>query len=346
MTNDEMLSGLVGNALDFLRRASEDFTEHPKFSVINFYAAVELMLKARLLAEHWAQVVDKHTTRRKFEEGDFTSVTFAQAVERLRDVVGTPINEDAIRSFDAVRRHRNKMVHFFQSAGSKLDLDKTAAEQLRAWYHLNQLLTTTWRDVFAPYETDIKALERSLHTQRDYLRAKFDALTPQINILRKKGKGIADCEACLFEAAAIRDLADGLFESTCLVCGAKRKWLVVQCEQCDAVNDFEGGGESIHCSTCDTVEEVDSLVERLNEECHRPDEASLAITPANCRECEGYHTVIEHNGQYLCLQCLDANDTLEQCEWCSEHSSGDMSDSYLLGCGICEGHAGWHGDDD
>jgi hypothetical protein len=56
-------------------------------------------------------------------------------------------------------------------------------------------------------------------------------------------------------------------------------------------------------------EVVEDLVERLNEEYHKPDEASLALTPANCGQCEGFHTVIERGGQYVCLQCLDASET-------------------------------------
>ena len=55
---------LVENALDFLVCAIEEFQVAPKYSVIHFSAAVELFLKARLMAEHWSLVVMDRTTGR------------------------------------------------------------------------------------------------------------------------------------------------------------------------------------------------------------------------------------------------------------------------------------------
>uniref|UniRef100_E6QVY9 HEPN domain-containing protein n=1 Tax=mine drainage metagenome TaxID=410659 RepID=E6QVY9_9ZZZZ len=42
---------LVDNAFDFLDKAGREFKSEPKYSVIHFYAALELFLKARLLHE-------------------------------------------------------------------------------------------------------------------------------------------------------------------------------------------------------------------------------------------------------------------------------------------------------
>ncbi len=343
MTDVGMMRRLVLNALDFLRQSESEFSESPKTSVISFYTAVELMIKARLFAEHWTLATSKLTTRRKFEEGDFNSVNFEDAIGRLRDVVSAPISEDARRSFDAVRKHRNKMVHFFHDA-DEARLSTIAAEQLRAWYYLNQLLITTWREVFLPYANEIEALERSLTSRREYLRAKFNDLAPHITKLTTAGTAIVNCRACEFAASVVDEEVTGLFQSSCLVCGARRRWVVIDCG-CGQLSEFEGDSDRFTCPHCNTVEDVGSLVSRLNEEICKPDEASLALTPANCGECEGYHTVIERDGQYLCLQCLDLNKTVEQCEWCIEYSTADVSDSYLLGCGHCEGHAGWHSDD-
>lgn len=346
LDNGEVIRRLILNALDFLRKAISGFTTEPKYSVINFYAAVELVLKARLLEEHWTLVVAKQTTRRQFEDGDFISVTFEDGVKRLRDVVGASLSDDAFRSFDAIRKHRNKMVHFFHSgAFSPAELQGIAAEQLRAWYYLNQLLTVAWRRIFEPYGAEIEAIEKSLRGHRDYLQVKFTDLAGQLKELRGDGKIIARCKTCEFESATVEELSQDLFQSKCLVCGARHRWVVVACPACEAKVEFEGDGEPFKCPKCDETEEPQELAEQLNEEFHKPDEASLALTPANCSECEGYHTVIEHSGRYLCVNCLDVNDELQQCEWCSEYSTGDMADSYLTGCGICEGHAGWHRDD-
>ncbi|HIP71183.1 MAG TPA: hypothetical protein EYH05_07285, partial [Anaerolineae bacterium] len=59
MTPKDLLERLVENAMDFLSQSIEEFDGSPKYSVIHFHAAVELFLKARLMAEHWSLVVSK-----------------------------------------------------------------------------------------------------------------------------------------------------------------------------------------------------------------------------------------------------------------------------------------------
>ncbi|MBN1293095.1 MAG: hypothetical protein JXB48_14745, partial [Candidatus Latescibacteria bacterium] len=56
MKNNQ-LNKLIENAFDFFERSLDEFEDNPKYSVIHFYAAVELFLKARLMAEHWSLVV-------------------------------------------------------------------------------------------------------------------------------------------------------------------------------------------------------------------------------------------------------------------------------------------------
>jgi len=49
--------------------------------MINFYASIELFLKARLLKEHWTLIVTKKTEPDidKFISGDFQSITINEA---------------------------------------------------------------------------------------------------------------------------------------------------------------------------------------------------------------------------------------------------------------------------
>lgn len=132
----EWQTGLTNNAIDFLNRAIDDFKAQPKYSIINFHTAVELFLKARLLREHWSLIVSKSPDRQKFDAGDFMSVTFDEACVRLQNIVQSPVPERARKNFDAIRKHRNKMVHFFHDADSGIGpaIEVIAREQLRAWY--------------------------------------------------------------------------------------------------------------------------------------------------------------------------------------------------------------------
>jgi hypothetical protein len=54
-----IFDALANNAFDFLNRAIADFEKYPKYSVIHFCAAVEMLLKAKLMREHWSLVVSK-----------------------------------------------------------------------------------------------------------------------------------------------------------------------------------------------------------------------------------------------------------------------------------------------
>ncbi|MDQ0007803.1 hypothetical protein J2W28_006982 [Variovorax boronicumulans] len=40
-----------------------------------------------------------------------------------------------------------------------------------------------------------------------------------------------------------------------------------------------------------------------------------ADTPANCDECQGYHTVCEYEGGDLCTNCFAYFDAVGRCQW-------------------------------
>jgi hypothetical protein len=202
---------LVENALDFLNVAIEQFEEKPKHSIINFYSAVELFLKARLLYEHWSLVVTSNPDKQRFAAGDFQSVSFEDACTRLQRIVQSPLPDNARLSFDVVRKHRNKMVHFFHEGDSKkASLGDIAAEQLRAWHHLNALLSGQWRREFDNLKPKLAVIESKLSRHRQYLRVKFDELGEQIAAIQERGGRIEPCESCGFKAAEATEILDDL----------------------------------------------------------------------------------------------------------------------------------------
>ena len=50
MTHHDIFDSLTRNAFDFLERGIAEFDKSPKYSVIHFCAAVEMLLKARLIS--------------------------------------------------------------------------------------------------------------------------------------------------------------------------------------------------------------------------------------------------------------------------------------------------------
>ena len=66
---NEMFDSLVRNAIDFLKKSVDELEKSPKYSVIHFYTAIELFLKARLLAELWTLIItDVNKVKRKKAE--------------------------------------------------------------------------------------------------------------------------------------------------------------------------------------------------------------------------------------------------------------------------------------
>lgn len=114
MSEPKHFKELAENGFDFFEKASEQLEKDPKYSVINFFTGIELLLKARLLWEHWTLVYTEPSTANidGFSKGNFQSVSIDTAVQRLRNVVGAKISTRAVNAFNGIRQHRNQLMHF------------------------------------------------------------------------------------------------------------------------------------------------------------------------------------------------------------------------------------------
>jgi hypothetical protein len=336
---------IVENAFDFLEHSARDIGRQPKYSLINFYTAVELFLKARLLSEHWSLVVAKDPDRNRFAKGDFVSVGFDVACERLDKVLLSPISSQAKQNFEAVRRHRNILVHFVHVEIAENEIrEQIVREQLRAWHELKYLLLQQWEEIFRDYGTRIASLDQTLQSHRQYLQAKYDNLLPKIKSELANGKTFVQCDVCGFNSFKLTSLLKDLHEGDCLLCNNFEKWINYSCEFCNSKSKLTEGG-SFSCPDCESKEGEARIVERLDENVVTPDNYFETATPANCGECEGYHSVITYGAELLCIVCFDKSQRVQWCEHCGEPSTGDMDDSGYYGCGACDGMAGRLRDD-
>lgn len=333
----------VANAIDFLTMATDQFESQLKHSVIAFYTAVELMLKARLIAEHWSLVVTKDADLNQFRNGDFVSVPFEEACKRLQRVVGSPVPDRTRQSFDEVRKHRNKLVHFYQDMKADTVREKIAIEQLTAWHGLLNLVRVQWADVFSKHSQSFEDLDKRFARHRDYLKARFESLKDEIAKQKAAGAKIIACSSCSFEAAKVETLVGELFESSCLVCRIKGRWLELECTSCEKSITYEGD-DGITCPHCDTRYSDEEVTSLIDDDPATPDNYFDMQTPANCSYCDGYHTVVSYCDKFLCSACLHLCDDLESCGWCNDGNNGDMEDSSWKGCNHCDGRAGWDRD--
>lgn len=346
MNQSDIFESLTRNAFDFLQHGIDEFDKAPKYSVIHFCAAVEMLLKARLMKEHWSLVVSKpeQANLAKFITGDFMSVTMDEARARIRDIAGEDIADDAFNSFRALANHRNKMVHFFHADVDGDDQAKAqiVAEHCRSWFHLHRLLNR-WDTYFGDFSAEIAGADRSMKRHRKYLSAKFKAVKPDLDAVRKAGKTPKACSSCGFTAAVPDALDASITSLDCLVCDHSEIQVEIDCPHCNQPVVIASEGYA-KCAHCGGSIEPKHMVSALNQGGGTKDDFDSGF-PASCGNCDGYQTVVERGDQHFCASCFDISDHVEQCGWCNELNTGDMEFSYSNGCGQCEGQWGHVKDD-
>ncbi|MCC6694828.1 MAG: hypothetical protein IT365_04260 [Candidatus Hydrogenedentes bacterium] len=341
MTVEDIRSTVINNALDFFRRSTEELEHSPKYSLINFCAAVELFVKARLMKEHWTLIVTKPQDAdwERFVSGDFHSVSLKDAQERLKAIARDPLTRDEYACFSALASHRNQLVHFRhrdQNDNEKFRA-KIAGEQLRAWYYLQLLLRRRWQKHFPSIGAEIWIMEQSMRQRQDYLSAKFAAIQPELQEQRTKGVQFSACRFCGFEAFFVTDLLAELTRFGCRVCDSYGPQLEIDCPEC---------GERMFClydgyAECDRCKKeilpkeiveffVDSDLVYANA---TGDSDKPAV--ANCADCESKGTVVPFHGQYLCVSCFKLTENCWQCQWCNEWINEKTGPTPIEGCFRC-----------
>lgn len=344
---EEYFNLLVENAIDFLERSIEEFEKHPKYSVIHFYAAIELFVKARLMAEHWTLIVTRKEEPdvAKFEAGDFISVSLKEAEEVLGKALKDGLTKFEFAAFIVVAKHRNKMVHFYHHALSKKDSQELkqaiAKEQLRAWYLLHELLTGRWASHFDKWDDRLKGIDFKLRKIKKYLQVIFDEMKPVLKKLKDEGVDFKKCPSCGFRSQQQFEHIETLSEGFCKVCLSESKLLVAHCPHCECEMSFKDEGFE-RCKECNKDIDPQELASHLDEQSGSPKDLSVSGLPANCTYCDASDTVIEYKGKYFCTSCFNVyeGDELGCCDYCGEMNAGDMSDSGLTGCVECSGRLG------
>ena len=347
---NKFFDSLVRNAIDFLRKSVDELEKSPKYSVINFYAAIELFLKARLLAEHWTLILSDinkiqkkagETILSKFEAGDFISVGLKKCIDRLSDTCGVQIPVKAFEYFDKVRKHRNKMVHFYHPDYSEItSLATIVPEQWSAWYHLHRLIVDDWWDHFHHYQEEIEDLHNLVSGNWKYLEAKYKEIKPEIESEKRAGATFKKCFVCGYESAKFADLYGLVYSNSCMVCHNQENKIHIPCPECEneIIIEDQAIGE---CSKCGFETDFDFLLSKIGPYQDPNEDPEVAY----CVECEypepSVIPVGEYDGEGLCLNCNRLHGSTGQCHYCGELIAGmDLEISYSSGCIFCKGSFG------
>lgn len=336
--------GIVDSAIDFLSRAVRGIERSPKYSCIDFCAGLELLLKARLMREHWSLIVadSRAVSAGKLLSGDFQSVAMDDALRRVHHACGEVVPQDEVAAYAAIRRRRNNAVHFFDGAMTAEEAtryhDGTIADQCRAWHFLDRRLRSEWSVHFAAHSRKIERLRTRLLGLRRFLKASFEALTPELDQRRKAGDAVVECEACGFEAAPVQPVAEPISKAACLVCSFERTLLDLPCPEC-ATRILSVEGTSPSCSKCGCVVDLSWLLDKYD----LSDRAGGDGGAVYCGECGEISTptVIPMGAHHGCLNCYRLLAGVQHCGWCHTAIAGvDLEGSGYMGCSFCPGARG------
>ncbi len=343
MTKDDLFERVAQNALGFIDHSIHEINRknHEKCSLIHFCAAVELFVKARLMLEHWALIVTKPEAANweMFCRGDFHSVSLRDALGRLKSIVGEELRIDEKECFLALANHRNQLVHFQHPDQDDLSKFRTkvVAEQLRAWFYLHRLLTDRWRSHFPAITKQLDTFDKRMQKIREYLKAKFDALKPEIETHVQAGKKLDDCPSCGFRALVVEEYLGELFNCHCEVCDWTSCQIEFACPDCGnpVVLRGEGRGSCVNCGKDFEPDDVTGILGDPHDAYCAIKDGDDHLSTGNCSLCESMGTLIPYHGKYLCTNCLDVCEERWQCNWCGEYTNQETESGFYSGCFAC-----------
>ncbi|MCM1973183.1 hypothetical protein [Streptomyces sp. G1] len=125
--------------MDYLDRAVAGLTEGAtppserdlKYAVLHLQAATEVLLKARLIGEHWSLLFRKISDAdlEKFKRGDFDSCNTDETIDRLTKIAQVEISEKARDAIAKLAKDRNALMHYGHT-GSAYVVEARAAQVL------------------------------------------------------------------------------------------------------------------------------------------------------------------------------------------------------------------------
>lgn len=100
---------------------------------------------------------------------------------------------------------------------------------------------------------------------------------------------------------------------------------------------------SLSCSYCGNCFEFGEVMEECLLDSKHLSEESLAYCSeeslAYCNECEytEQKSVVPIGDEWICLSCHNIYEQIGDCGYCNEIIAGDLEDTFLNGCLMCEG---------
>ena len=96
---------------------------------------------------------------------------------------------------------------------------------------------------------------------------------------------------------------------------------------------------SLSCSSCSNSFEVNDVVE---DNCSSYEDAEDEDSFAHCSDCSSLSSVVKLGEKWICFSChkIHNDNNVGYCKYCPRFIAGNLEDSFLSGCFMCEGQMG------
>lgn len=310
---------LLENGLDFilssanqLMQVNDKNTEMEnkrllKYSLLHLFSGIELVLKYRLLQEHWTYVyADMNKASKKdFFDGNFQSASCEDLFIRLDRLCGIEIKQHIKNEVNKLKELRNKAMHF-EISGNMKSIES----------HINKNITFIIRFITDHLIiSDLTENERCLLTEiKSVLRALKEHYDNALLLAEKiaKERGISGC-----------------FE-TCMECGEDYLWIYDgsgECLFCEEKYDGEGLAKSYLAKQ--GIYEYDTVDggEYPCYDCPDCGQTSFIISHdydfARCFSCETQYSINEIDFCSSCgLPFIKPKENIWICDSCIEYKMG------------------------
>lgn len=291
----ELRLSLVENALDFFHEAvKEAQASEPKrlkYAILHSASAVELILKARLVREHWTLVFRDpgKADLDSFKQGKFQSVDFQEGQERIENICKINLVKHK-PILKVLRETRNRVQHFEFSA----DLPEVASMLAKTWSFLWDFIHDHLPNEVDEHSPIIEEIKELAVAHEDFIGERLAEIEPKLGSVKKEGTLVIACPSCLQETLEVP------------------------------------GGENPICHFCRYENVADQVADdwaSVFVGYPHTDLKDRMISPVlkECRSC-GYETMIEFESgsmypadpEWICFTCGAAGAPTTKCHSCGE----------------------------
>lgn|ERR1017187_2903694 len=289
-------------------RQAADQKRHLKYALIHLCSSIELIFKERLRQEHWTLVFKdiSKASRDAYDSGDFQSVTFQEAQDRLVGICEIEFTQNQRRDLKNLRDRRNKVEHFgavdsllaVQASVSKMvsflvDFVEEAFEQESL--EEEESLIADVRSMLGNCDAVVKQRWKEIQDQVDKQYSSIECPTCQQKALSADG-GTVKCLFCNY-AADSKSAADEYvsnilgFHSRYATEKDGDDWPLTTCPDC--------GSETF-------VTQVPGPYDTHNSYCFNCGQEYQAGELETCYDCGELYDPGEEKGHHICTDCFRA----------------------------------------